>query len=165
MKFYKLLLLFTFFINVLLAKDNYGNDKIPHYVWDSDSSNVGQTEIWFQDWTDYTRLFIKSINGSSSIDRHPYAKTDYDKEYLNAKEYQKPNYIQLLGNIKWADKQNWSENHLNSFEWYVDRDQSWTYNNKKLSGSAKILNGKLHLQIKDYDDIIIDTVSRYRKYK
>ena len=165
MKLYKQLLLLTFFINVLFAKDNYGNDEMPHYVWDSDSSNVGQTEIWFQDWTDYTRLFIKSINGSSSIEKHPYGKTDYDKGYLNAKDYAKPNYVQLLGNIKWLGKQNWSENHLNNFEWQVDRDQNWYYINKKLFGSAKIMNDKLYLQIKDYDDIIIDTVSRFRKYK
>jgi hypothetical protein len=165
MKLYKQLLLLTFFINVLFAKDNYGNDEMPHYVWDSDSSNVGQTEIWFQDWTDYTRLFIKSINGSSSIEKHPYGKTDYGKEYLNAKDYVKPNYIQLLGNIKWSTNQNWSENQLNSFEWYVDRDQNWTYNNKVLSGSAKIIDDKLHLKIKEYDEIIIDTICSYRKYK
>ena len=161
----KLLLLLMLSANLVFTENDYGNDKMPHYVWDSDSSNVGQTEIWFQDWTDYTRLFIKSIKDSSSIERHPYAKTDYDKEYLNAKEYQKPNYIQLLGNIKWTDKQNWSENYSNSFEWYVDRDQNWYYNDKKLNGKAMITNGKLHLQIKDYDEIIIDTISRYRKYK
>jgi len=165
MKLINQLLLLIFFSNQIFAENDYGIEKMPHYVWDSDSSNVGQTEIWFQDWTDYTRLFIKSIKDSSSIDKHPYAKTDYDKEYLNAKEYQKPNYIQLLGNIKWTNKQNWSENYSNSFEWYVDRDQNWHYNNKKLSGNAKILKGNLYLQIKDYDDIIIDTVSRYRKYK
>ena len=165
MKLINQLLLLIFLSNQVFAENDYGIEKMPHYVWDSDSSNVGQTEIWFQDWTDYTRLFIKSIKDSSSIDKHPYAKTDYDKEYLNAKEYQKPNYIQLLGNIKWTNKQNWSENYSNSFEWYIDRDQNWYYNNKKLSGSAKILKGKLYLQIKDYDDIIIDTVSRYRKYK
>ena len=161
----KLLLLLMLSANLVFTENDYGNDKMPHYVWDSDSSNVGQTEIWFQDWTDYTRLFIKSIKDSSSIERHPYAKTDYDKEYLNAKEYQKPNYIQLLGNIKWTDKQNWSENYSNNFEWHVDRDQNWYYNNKKLSGKAMITNGKLHLQIKDYDEVIIDTISRYRKYK
>ena len=165
MKLINQLLLLIFFSNQVFAENDHGIEKMPHYVWDSDSSNVGQTEIWFQDWTDYTRLFIKSIKDSSSIDKHPYAKTDYDEEYLNAKEYQKPNYIQLLGNIKWTNKQNWSENNSNSFEWYVDRDQNWYYNNKKLSGNAKILKGKLYLQIKDYDDIIIDTVSRYRKYK
>ena len=159
--------LFIFILSpiFIFSEDNYGTNKLPHYVWDSDSSNVGQTEIWFQDWTDYTRLFIKSIKDSSSIERHPYAKTDYDKEYFNAREYKKPNYIQLLGNIEWNNKQNWSENYLNSFEWSVDRDQNWNYNNKKLSGSAKIINGRLHLQIKDYDQIIIDTISKYRKYK
>ena len=155
----------TIVFAVILNGEEKYNNSIPHYVWDSDSSNVGQTEIWFQDWTDYTRLFVKSIRDTSSIEKHPYAKTDYKDEYKNAREYQKPNYIQLLGNIKWLGEQNWSENYSNSFDWYVDRDQNWYYNNKKLSGSAKILNGKLHLQIKDYDDIIIDTVSRYRKYK
>ena len=165
MKMYKLLLYLLCSTILIFAENNYGNEKMPHYVWDSDSSNVGQTEIWFQDWTDYTRLFIKSIKDSSSIEKHPYAKTDYDKEYLNAKEYVKPNYIQLLGNIKWLGEQNWSENYLNNFEWQVDRDQNWYYTNKKLSGSAKIMNDKLYLQIKDYDDIIIDTISRYRKYK
>ena len=165
MKIYKLLLYLLWPFTLVFAENNYGNEKMPHYVWDSDSSNVGQTEIWFQDWTDYTRLFIKSIKDSSSIKKHPYAKTDYDKEYLNAKEYVKPNYIQLLGNIKWLGEQNWSENYLNNFEWQVNRDQNWYYINKKLSGSAKIMNDKLYLQIKDYDDIIIDTISRYRKYK
>ena len=40
------------------AKENSGYGSIPHAVWDSDSSNIGKTEIWFQDWTDYTRLFV-----------------------------------------------------------------------------------------------------------
>ena len=161
----KLLLFSAILINLGFAENKYKNDKMPHHVWDSDSSNVGQTEIWFQDWTEYTRLFIKSIKDSSTIEKHPYGKTDYDKGYLNAKDYAKPNYVQLLGNIKWLGKQNWSENHLNNFEWQVDRDQNWYYTNKKLFGSAKIMNEKLYLQIKDYDDIIIDTVSRFRKYK
>ena len=51
------------------------------------------------------------------------------------------------------------------FKWYVDRDQNWTYTNKTLSGKAKISQNKLHLTIKDYDDVIIDVISRYRKYK
>ena len=152
------------FAAVLNGEEKY-NNAIPHYVWDSDSSNVGQTEIWFQDWTDYTRLFVKSIKDTSSIEKHPYAKTDFKDEYKNAREYQKPNYIQLLGNIQWTEPQDWSENNVNSFEWYVDRDQNWTYTNKTLSGEAKISQNKLHLTIKDYDKVIIDVVSRYRKYK
>ena len=161
-----ILLFFLLAFNVqAFAENNYNDGKIPHSVWDSDSSNVGQTEIWFQDWTDYTRLFIKSIKDSSSIEKHPYAKTDYGKEYLNAKDYVKPNYVQLLGNIKWTADQNWSENHLNNFEWHIDRDQNWEYTNKVLNGNAKIVNNKLYLQILDYDNTIIDIVCRYRKYK
>ena len=111
------------------------------------------------------RLFVKSIKDTSSIEKHPYAKTDFKDEYKNAREYQKPNYIQLLGNIQWIEPQNWSENNVNTFKWYVDRDQNWTYTNKTLSGEAKISRNKLHLTIKDYDNVIIDVVSRYRKYK
>ena len=47
----------------------------------------------------------------------------------------------------------------------MDRDQNWTYTNKTLSGEAKISQNKLHLTIKDYDNVIIDVISRYRKYK
>ena len=152
------------FVVLLKGEEKY-NNAIPHYVWDSDSSNVGQTEIWFQDWTDYTRLFVKSIRDTSSIEKHPYAKTDFKDEYKNAREYKKPNYIQLLVNIKWIEPQNWSEYKVNAFKWYVDRDQNWTYTNKTLSGEAKISQNKLHLTIKNYDNVIIDVVSRYRKYK
>ena len=57
----KLYYILTIVFAVVLNGEEKYNNSIPHYVWDSDSSNVGQTEIWFQDWTDYTRLFVKSI--------------------------------------------------------------------------------------------------------
>tara|TARA_B100001559_G_C16345434_1_gene550061 strand:+ start:154 stop:645 length:492 start_codon:yes stop_codon:yes gene_type:complete len=152
------------FAVILYGEEKYSN-AIPHYVWESDSSNIGQTEIWFQDWTDYTRLFIKSIKDTSSVEKHPYAKTDYEEEYKNAKEYKKPNYVQLLGNIQWTKPQNWSDNNVNTFKWYVDRDQNWIHTNKTLFGEAKISQNKLHLTIKDYNNVIIDVISRYRKYK
>ena len=147
------------------AKENSGYSSIPHAVWDSDSSNVGRTEIWFQDWTDYTRLFIKSVKDTVTYKRHAYAKTDFKKQYKNAKDLDKLHYLQLLGNISWSKPQNWKDGNTNEFEWYVDRDQNWKYINKKLTGSAKIKSGKLHLTIKDYDNTIIDVVSRKRKYK
>ena len=74
-------------------------------------------------------------------------------------------YIQLLGNIVWTKPQNWKDGNLNEFEWHVDRDQNWIYTDKKLSGYAKVKSGKLYLTIRDYDDTIIDIVSRKRKYK
>ena len=166
MKYYlKRPLILIFVCNLLFAKTNTSSELIPHYVWDSDSSNIGPAQVWFQDWTDYTRLFIKSIPDTSIVERHPYAKTDFKKTYMNANEYETPNYKQLLGNINWEETQNWEEGHSNNFEWLVNRDQNWAYTNKMLNGSAKILNNKLHLQIKDYNKVIIDLVLRYRKYK
>ena len=69
--------------------------------------------------------------------------------------------MKLLGNIKWTSNQNWSENYSNSFDWYVDRDQNWYYNNKKLSGSAKILNGKLVIRVGGGYMIIEEFIATY----
>jgi len=134
-------------LNFIYSSDNTSTQKIPYSVWDSDSSNIGPTEVWFQDWVDYTRLFIKSVNDTVEIDKHPYSKTDFKKTYLNDKPIKKPTYIQLLGNVIWKEPQNWK------------------YINTTLDGSAKIVNEKLHLKITDYDKVIIDTKSRIRKYK
>ena len=147
------------------ATENQNYNSIPHSVWDSDSSNIGRAEIWFQDWTDYTRLFVKSVKDTVTYKRHAYAKTDFTEQYKNAKDLNKLQYLQLLGNIVWTKPQNWEDGNTNEFKWHVDRDQNWMYINKKLTGSAKIKSGRLHLTIKDYNETIIDVVSRKRKYK
>ena len=158
-----------FYLSILLtfiySKDNSSVQKIPQSVWDSDSSNIGPAEIWFQDWVDYTRLFIKSVDDTVKIDKHPYSKTDFKKTYMNDKVIVKPTYVQMLGNIIWEKKQNWKNGVLNKFKWHVDRDQNWKYINTSLSGTAKIENKKLYLRIFDYDKLIIDIKSRIRKYK
>ena len=161
----KIIIITLCLVSFCYSEENIDPKNIPHYVWDSDSSNIGPAVIWFQDWTDYTRLFIKSTNGSELIEKHPYAKTDFETEYLNAKEITKPTFIQLLGNIEWTNEQNWSDNSINLFNWAVDRDQNWTYKDMDLSGTAKMVKGKLHLTIKNYDKVIIDIISGYRKYK
>ena len=160
-----LIIVFSLAQGFASAKEKSGYNSIPHAVWDSDSSNIGRAEIWFQDWTDYTRLFVKSIKDTVTYKRHAYAKTDFKKQYKNAKDLKKLQYLQLLGNIVWTKPQNWEDGIANEFEWHVDRDQNWTYINKKLTGSAKVKSGRLHLTIKDYDDTIIEIVSRKRKYK
>ena len=159
------LLAVLFILNLVPAKENQKYNSIPYAVWDSDSSNIGRAEIWFQDWTDYTRLFVKSVKDTVTYKRHAYAKTDFKEQYKNAKDLSKLQYLQLLGNISWSKPQNWKDGNTNEFEWYVDRDQNWIYKNKKLTGYAKIISGRLHLTIKDYNDTIIDVVSRKRKYK
>ena len=166
MKNYIITFLLIFIMHYFVcATENQNYSSIPHAVWDSDSSNIGRAEIWFQDWTDYTRLFIKSVKDTVTYKRHAYAKTDFKEQYKNAKDLSKLQYLQLLGNISWSKPQNWKDGNTNEFEWYVDRDQNWIYKNKKLTGYAKIISGRLHLTIKDYNDTIIDVVSRKRKYK
>jgi len=161
----KNLIAINILLSVLYSGDDTSIQKIPYSVWDSDSSNIGPTEIWFQDWVDYTRLFIKSVNGTTTIDKHPYSKTDFKQTYLNDREIEKPTYIQMLGNITWEEKQNWQDGISNKFIWHVDRDQNWDYISSALNGTAKIVNKKLYLKITDYDKVIIDTKSRIRKYK
>ena len=111
----KIIIISLCLVSLCYTEENIDPKNIPHYVWDSDSSNIGPAVIWFQDWTDYTRLFIKSTNGSELIEKHPYAKTDFETEYLNAKETTKPTFIQLLGNIEWTNEQDWSDNSINLF--------------------------------------------------
>ena len=115
------------------------------------------------------KKFLKDedvINKDTSIvEKHPYAKTDYKKSHLNARNYYKLNYVQLLGNINWLKSQDWSEGVSNDFEWNIDRDQNWYYKNKKLIGSAKIQSGILYLVIKDYNQTIIELEAKARKFK
>ena len=166
MKIYVYLFIIIFSLNnPLNGVDLKDKLVIPYRVWDSDTSNIGQAEVWFQNWVDYTRLFIKSVKDTSIVEKHPYAKTDYKKSYLNARNYYKLNYVQLLGNINWLKSQDWSEGVSNDFEWNIDRDQNWYYKNKKLIGSAKIQSGILYLVIKDYNQTIIELEAKARKFK
>ena len=109
MKIYVYLFIIIFSLSIpIKAGELKEKSVIPYRVWDSDTCNIGQAEVWFQNWVDYTRLFIKSIKDTSIINKHPYAKTDFKKSYLNAKDFTKLNYVQLLGNIKWFENQNWN---------------------------------------------------------
>ena len=163
---YKLKILISILvINTLIAKTPKDLNHIPHAIWDSEKSNIGTAKIWFQDWSDYERLHISAIKDSFDFEPHPYAVTTFEKKYKNAIPYKGSNYIQLIGNITWKNDQNWEEGQLNNFDWLVDRDQNWTYRNKTLSGSAMIDSGKLHLNIKDVNELIIELKAEFRPYK
>jgi len=163
---YKLkILISTLALSILIAKDPKDLSQIPHTVWDSEESNIGNAKIWFQDWSNYERLHIRSVKDSFNFEPHPYAVTTFEKKYKNAIPYKGSNYIQLLGNIDWEKNQNWEEGHINNFNWLVDRDQNWTYRNKTLSGSAMIDSGKLHLTIRYENELIIELKAESRPYK
>ena len=157
MKIYKFILLISILsINMLVSKSPNGLNQIPHYVWDSEESNIGIANVWFQNWTDYERLHISSVTDSFNT---------FEKKYKNAIPYKGSNHIQLLGNIEWKNGQNWEEGHVNEFDWLVNRDQNWTYYNKTLSGSAMIESGKLHLTIEDANEVLIKMKAGSRPYK
>ena len=100
-KYLYLIILIYYLTSLVHTGDTEPKNSLPFSVWDSFISSAGSTEIWFQNWSDYTRLFIKSVTDTSLIEKHPYAKTDFKKSYLNARDYYKLNYLQLLGNINW----------------------------------------------------------------
>ncbi len=166
MKIYKFILFFSLLsMNILISKSPKGLNQIPHSVWDSEESNIGIANVWFQNWTDYERLHICSVTDSFNFEPHPYAVTTFEKKYKNAIPYKGSNHIQLLGNIEWKNDQNWEEGHINKFDWLVNRDQNWTYYNKTLSGSAMIESGKLHLTIEDANEVLIKMKAGSRPYK
>ena len=164
-KYLYLIILIYYLTSLVHTGDTEPKNSLPFSVWDSFVSSAGSIEIWFQNWSDYTRLFIKSVTDTSLIEKHPYAKTDFKKSYLNARDYYKLNYLQLLGNINWLGSQDWSDGAVNEFEWEIDRDQNWNYINTKLTGSAKIQSGVLYLVIKDYKTTILEIESHPRKFK
>lgn len=163
---YKIIMLICILMTCFIsAKSPTDLNHIPHYVWDSEESSIGIASVWFQNWTDYQRLHISSVTDSFDFEPHPYAVTTFKKKYRNAIPYKGSNHTLLIGNIEWKDSQNWEEGHVNEFNWLVNRDQNWTYLNKTLSGSAMIDSGKLHLTVKDIDEIVIKLKAGSRPYK
>jgi len=87
--------------------------------WVSDSGSKYQ--VWFQDWSDYTRLFIKINEDTIMVFPNKYAAVIKGKDYLFPKEYEQVMQKQLIGNIEWINKPIWNQGHKNSFNWLVDR--------------------------------------------
>ena len=137
-------------------KNNLSGDMPPYAKWNSISSSIGESEIWFQDWSDYVRLFIKSNIDTVDQEPHPYAHKTFKKAYSNARSLKKINYTQILGNIEWTESPNWSDNKKNQFKWIVNRDSKYTYFNKNLSGTVSIHHDTLDIIIKDYDKTVLE---------
>ena len=167
MNYYRLGIIFSIVITcAAYAKNSKDVGQIPYYVWDAEESNIGMTKVWFQNWSDYTRLQISSVTDSSILDPHPYAVTTFQEKYKNPIAHSIANHVLLIGNIYWKnDQQNWENEYENSFDWIIDRDQNWTYWNKTLNGTATLKSGDLDLVIKDEDQIIIKLKAVSRPYK
>ena len=60
-----------------------------------------RSEVWFQDWSGYMRLFVTTFSDTDSVDPGPYITETKNKPYLTPKPYELVNKRQLIGNVDW----------------------------------------------------------------
>ena len=85
------------------------------------SKNDGKYQIWFQDWSDYTRLFMSINSDTLNIAPNKYAAVTKGKKYLFPKEYTQILKNQYIGNINRENTHNWQKSKNKKFTWDVDR--------------------------------------------
>ena len=117
-----------------------------------------RTEVWFQDWSNYTRLFIKTFKDTSEVFPSPYVTRTKNKPYLYPKPYMDFEVEQLIGNLEWDSQVSWENGHENMFSWKVDRSNPKKLLPIKYNGTATIVNGRLSLKVKDSDSLAFDVM-------
>ncbi len=85
------------------------------------SQENSKYQIWFQNWSDYKRLFMSISDDTLKVMPNKYAVLTKGKEYLFPKEYTQILKKQLIGNINWEKTPVWEKNKTNTFKWMVDR--------------------------------------------
>jgi hypothetical protein len=85
------------------------------------SKKDGKYQIWFQDWSNYTRLFMSIKSDTLKMMPNKYAALTKGKEYLFPKEYTQVLKNQYIGNISWEDAPNWEKSRNKKFKWEIDR--------------------------------------------
>ena len=85
------------------------------------SKEDGKYQIWFQDWSDYTRLFMSINSDTLKIMPNKYAAVTKGKKYLFPKEYTQVLKNQYIGNINWEDAPDLQKNRNKKFKWDIDR--------------------------------------------
>lgn len=111
-------LLFLISISFSKSKSQYSS---LHDTWRS--TNGSKYRVWFQDWSEYTRLFITINEDTLSVLPNKYAAVNRKKPHLYPKPYNKILKRQIIGNIEWDDVENvsWKEGDVNTFRYIVDR--------------------------------------------
>ena len=123
--------------------------------WVSDLGS--KYHVWFQDWSDYTRLFIKINEDTVIVSPNKYAAVTEGKDYLFPKEYEQIIQQQLIGNIEWVNKPIWNNGHKNSFNWLVDRSNPKIELPVEFKCEAVLLDkDKLNLKIFNSENIIFE---------
>ena len=126
--------------------------------WTSDDNR--HYSVWFQDWSDYTRLVVIEDQDTVKVEPGKYAVRIQKKPYLYPREYNIVTKNQMIGNIEWLNPPDWSNKVLNSFNWKVDRANPKINLPKDFNGTAEMVDGKLHLSIFENSNQIFDLFLR-----
>ena len=91
------LILFVLMFSIGFSKSNKG-PSLTNLKWISEGSP--KSEVWFQDWSGYVRLFVTTFTDTSSVDPGPYITETKNKPYLTPQPYKLVQKNQLIGNIE-----------------------------------------------------------------
>ena len=116
---YKLILLSLSIMMSCTSSTNYDENYRLEGRWVSKED--GKYHIWFQDWSDYTRLFMSVNSDTLNIMPNKYAAVTKGKKYLFPKEYAQILKNQYIGNINRENTPNWQKSKNKKFTWEVDR--------------------------------------------
>ena len=96
-----------FFLVLLMSceSENNSTQLLESQKWVS--KDRFRTEVWFQDWSNYTRLFIKTFKDTSEVFPSPYVTRTKNKPYLYPKPYMDFEVEQLIGNLEWDSQVSW----------------------------------------------------------
>ena len=149
------------YITFTLLHGAYGQNVLPDKWITKDGPKF---EIWFQNWTEYQRLFIKLYTDTVDVKPSQYATMRDDKAYLYPAEYKRVNIKQMIGNITWKGVPSWEDGILNQLSWRVDRSNPKIKLPVTFKGSAKLEGGRLYLNLNSKDisyDLSLNPIKSY----
>jgi len=134
-----------FIFSLLLSKTESTSSNI-HDTWRSKDDS--KYRVWFQNWSEYTRLFLTINEDTITVEPNKYAAVNKKKPYLFPKPYKKVYKRQLIGNIEWNEKDvSWRDGYVNTFKYIVDRSNPKLKLPVVFEGLSVIENGVLRLEL------------------
>ena len=119
------------------------------------STSTPKCEVWFQNWSDYTRLFVTIESETLEVNPSPYVTEKKGKPYLMPKSYDKVQKQQLIGNLYWDENLNWDDGSNIKAMWEVDRANPKISLPKKYGVNLTISDDILKMLISNKADTLI----------
>ena len=120
------------------------------------SKNNSKFQVWFQNWSGYTRLFFSINKDTSIIQPSQYATSVRGKPHLFPQSRSQIEKVQLIGNIMWDQEPTWGTGKENKFIWKVDRSNPKIELPSKYEGSATADDKIMRLIIRKDKEVIYD---------